>query len=48
MEQLRLKGSDKTEHKINASNDFINGGVRAIISKPSIFMDWVWNWQALQ
>ena len=44
MEQFEVKGSDKTEHKVDTSNNFISGDVRVIVSKPSIY-GFGLNWQ---
>lgn len=41
---VEVKGSDKTDHKINSALDFASGKIRVIISKPSIF-GWGINWQ---
>ena len=41
---VEVKGSDKTEHKVDTSNNFISGDVRVIVSKPSIY-GFGLNWQ---
>lgn len=41
---VEVKGSNKTEHKVDTSNNFINGDVRIIVSKPSIY-GFGLNWQ---
>ena len=43
-DSIEVKGPDKTEHKINTALEFVDGKVRAIVSKPSIF-GWGMNWQ---
>lgn len=43
-DSIEVKGPDKTEHKINTAIDFVDGKIRAIVSKPSIF-GWGMNWQ---
>jgi len=41
---VEVKGSDKNEHKERSAVDFAACGIRAIVSKPSIF-GWGINWQ---
>lgn len=41
---VEVRGSDKQEHKIQTAIDFVDGNIRSIVSKPSIF-GWGMNWQ---
>lgn len=41
---IEVTGSDSTEHKERAALDFVNGSIRVLISKPSIF-GFGMNWQ---
>ena len=41
---VEVKGSDKPEYKTKAAIDFVQGNVKAIVTKPSIF-GWGLNWQ---
>ena len=34
---VEVRGSDKTQHKINSARGFADGSIRVLISKPSIF-----------
>lgn len=36
-DSVEVKGSDKQEYKERSSNDFVDGKIRVLISKPSIF-----------
>lgn len=41
---VEVRGSDKGQHKIDAALGFVDGDIRVIVSKPSIF-GWGLNWQ---
>lgn len=34
---VEVKGSDSSAHKVKAAVDFVSGGIRVIVSKPSIY-----------
>ncbi len=36
-DSVSVKGADKENHKVNAINNFINGDIKVLISKPSMF-----------
>jgi hypothetical protein len=41
---VEVKGADSPDHKVRTAEGFVSGGVRVIVSKPSIF-GWGVNWQ---